>query len=69
MDIIASAVVYMIGYNIRLLPIIQSVAQLDATYAEDMPHDHRQSCVADNHAPREQQDAALVRHARLPDSP
>jgi type IV secretion system protein VirD4 len=25
------------GYNIRLLPIIQSMAQLDATYGKNMP--------------------------------
>lgn len=61
MDITALAVVYMVDYNIRLLPIIQGVAQLDATYAEDISHDCHQSCVADNHSPREQQDAATVR--------
>src|SRR3546814_12722537 len=33
-DIIASAVAYMAGYNVRLLPIIQSMAQLDATYGK-----------------------------------
>jgi type IV secretion system protein VirD4 len=57
-EIIASAVSYMAGYNIRLLPIIQSMAQLDATYGRDVSR-----TVITNHAlqivfaPREQQDA------------
>jgi type IV secretion system protein VirD4 len=57
-DIIASAVAYMAGYNIRLLPIIQSMAQLDATYGKDISR-----TIITNHAlqiiyaPREQQDA------------
>jgi len=57
-DIIASAVSYMAGYNVRLLPIIQSMAQLDATYGRDISR-----TIITNHAlqilyaPREQQDA------------
>ncbi|WP_369916355.1 type IV secretory system conjugative DNA transfer family protein [Xanthomonas sp. NCPPB 3005] len=57
-DIIASAVSYMAGYNVRLLPIIQSMAQLDATYGKDVSR-----TIITNHAlqilyaPREQQDA------------
>jgi type IV secretion system protein VirD4 len=57
-EIIASAVSYMSGYNIRLLPIIQSMAQLDATYGKDVSR-----TIITNHAlqivfaPREQQDA------------
>jgi type IV secretion system protein VirD4 len=57
-DIIASAVAYMAGYNIRLLPIIQSMAQMDATYGKDVAR-----TIITNHAlqiiyaPREQQDA------------
>ncbi|WDS36044.1 type IV secretory system conjugative DNA transfer family protein [Pseudoxanthomonas sp.] len=57
-DIIASAVSYMAGYNLRLLPIIQSMAQLDATYGKDVSR-----TIITNHAlqiiyaPREQQDA------------
>ncbi|SEO82652.1 type IV secretion system protein VirD4 [Luteibacter sp. UNC138MFCol5.1] len=57
-EIIASAVAYMAGYNIRLLPIIQSMAQLDAVYGKDVSR-----TVITNHAlqivyaPREQQDA------------
>src|SRR5687768_6883181 len=35
-DIIASAVAFMAGYNLRLLPVIQSMAQLDATYGKDV---------------------------------
>lgn len=57
-DIIATAVAYMAGYNLRLLPIIQSMAQLDATYGKDLSR-----TIITNHAlqilyaPREQQDA------------
>ena len=57
-EIIASAVSYMAGYNIRLLPIIQSMAQLDATYGREVSR-----TIITNHAlqilyaPREQQDA------------
>ena len=57
-DIISSAVSYMAGYNIRLLPIIQSVAQLDATYGKEVARtlitNHALQIV---YAPREQQDA------------
>lgn len=57
-EIIASAVAYMAGYNIRLLPIIQSMAQLDVAYGKDVSRS-----LITNHAlqiayaPREQQDA------------
>lgn len=57
-DIIAKAVSYMAGYNIRLLPIIQSLAQLDAAYGKESSR-----TLITNHAlqilytPREQQDA------------
>lgn len=57
-DIIASSVSYMAGYNIRLFPIIQSVAQLDAVYGKEYAR-----TIITNHAlqiiytPREQQDA------------
>ena len=57
-EIIASAVAYMAGYNIRLLPIIQSMAQLDAIYGKESAR-----TILTNHAlqilyaPREQQDA------------
>jgi type IV secretion system protein VirD4 len=57
-EIIATAVSYMAGYNIRLLPIIQSMSQLDATYGKDVSR-----TLITNHAlqivfaPREQQDA------------
>ncbi|MDV3467547.1 type IV secretory system conjugative DNA transfer family protein [Stenotrophomonas sp. C3(2023)] len=57
-DIIANAVSYMAGYNLRLLPIIQSMAQLDATYGKEVAR-----TLVTNHAlqiiyaPREQQDA------------
>ena len=57
-EIIATAVSYMAGYNIRLLPIIQSMAQLDATYGKDVSRtlitNHALQIV---YAPREQQDA------------
>src|SRR3546814_11422448 len=48
----------MAGYNVRLLPSIQSMAQLDATYGKDVARS-----IITNHAlqiiyaPREQQDA------------
>lgn len=57
-DILTNAVSYMAGYNIRLLPIIQSMAQLDATYGKEQAR-----TLITNHAlqilyaPREQQDA------------
>ena len=57
-DILATAVAYMAGYNLRLLPIIQSMAQLDAVYGKDVSR-----TIITNHAlqiiyaPREQQDA------------
>jgi type IV secretion system protein VirD4 len=57
-DIIATAVSYMAGYNIRLLPIIQSMAQLDATYGKEQARtlitNHALQII---YAPREQQDA------------
>src|SRR5690606_30642053 len=52
------AMAYMAGYNLRLLPVIQSMAQLDAVYGKDVAR-----ALATNHAlqvvfaPREQQDA------------
>lgn len=57
-EIIATAMAYMAGYNLRLLPVIQSMAQLDAVYGRDVAR-----ALATNHAmqvvfaPREQQDA------------
>lgn len=57
-DIISTAIAYMAGYNIRLLPIIQSMAQLDAVYGKDVSRtmitNHALQIV---YAPREQQDA------------
>lgn len=58
LDILASASAYMAGYNLRLLPVIQSLSQLDATYGKDTAR-----TLLTNHAlqivfaPREQQDA------------
>ncbi|MCB2018862.1 MAG: type IV secretory system conjugative DNA transfer family protein, partial [Hydrogenophaga sp.] len=57
-DILASAVSFMAGYNLRLMPIIQSPAQLEATYGKETAR-----TLMTNHAlriifaPREQQDA------------
>ncbi len=57
-DIIGRAVAYMAGYNLRLLPIVQSMAQLDAVYGREVSR-----TILTNHAlqivfsPREQQDA------------
>lgn len=57
-EIIAHAVSYMAGYNLRLLPIIQSMAQLDATYGKEkartLTTNHATQII---YAPREQQDA------------
>ena len=57
-EIIASAIAYMAGYNMRLLPIIQSMAQLDAVYGKDVSRtmitNHALQII---YAPREQQDA------------
>lgn len=57
-EIIAHAVSYIAGYNLRLLPIIQSMAQLDATYGKEKARtlvtNHATQIV---YAPREQQDA------------
>lgn len=56
--ILASAIGYIAGYNLRLLPVIQSMAQLDATYGKETAR-----TILTNHAlqiayaPREQQDA------------
>ncbi|UPG89140.1 type IV secretory system conjugative DNA transfer family protein [Luteibacter aegosomaticola] len=57
-DILASAVSFIAGYNLRLLPIIQSLSQLDAVYGRDVARSF-----VTNHAlqivytPREQRDA------------
>lgn len=57
-EIIASAISYMAGYNLRMLPIVQSMAQLDAVYGKEISR-----TIITNHAlqiifaPREQQDA------------
>lgn len=57
-DVIAKSVSYIAGYNIRLFPIIQSLAQLDSVYGKDVSR-----TLVTNHAlqilytPREQQDA------------
>jgi type IV secretion system protein VirD4 len=56
--ILASAVSFIAGYNLRLLPIIQSLSQLDAVYGRDVARSF-----VTNHAlkivytPREQRDA------------
>ena len=56
--IIAKAVSYMAGYNIRLLPIIQSIAQLESVYGKEdsrtMITNHALQIL---YAPREQKDA------------
>jgi type IV secretion system protein VirD4 len=57
-DILASAVSFIAGYNLRLLPIIQSTSQLEAVYGADVARSF-----VTNHAlqivytPREQRDA------------
>ncbi|QDE41486.1 type IV secretory system conjugative DNA transfer family protein [Luteibacter pinisoli] len=57
-DVLAHAVSFIAGYNLRLLPIIQSVSQLEAVYGADVAR-----TLITNHAlqivytPREQRDA------------
>lgn len=57
-DVIADAVGFMAGYNLRLLPIVQSLAQLESTYGQEAAR-----TIVANHAlqivfaPREQRDA------------
>lgn len=57
-DIFVSAIPYSAGYNLRFLPIIQSMAQLDAVYGKENAR-----TIITNHAlqiiyaPREQRDA------------
>jgi type IV secretion system protein VirD4 len=57
-DIIANAVSFMAGYNLRLMPIVQSLSQLESTYGREVAR-----TLVTNHAlriifaPREQQDA------------
>ena len=57
-EIISTAIAYLAGYNMRLLPVIQSMAQLDAVYGKDVARtlltNHALQIV---YAPREQQDA------------
>lgn len=57
-DIIARAVAYMAGYNLRLLSIVQSVAQLESVYgradARTFVTNHAMQII---YAPREQKDA------------
>lgn len=57
-DIIAHAVGFMAGYNLRLLPVIQSLSQLESVYGKEQARN-----IVTNHAlqivfsPREQRDA------------
>nr|WP_183423842.1 type IV secretory system conjugative DNA transfer family protein [Luteibacter sp. Sphag1AF] len=57
-EIISSAIAYIAGYNLRLVPVIQSMSQLNAVYG----HENARTIIT-NHAlqiifaPREQQDA------------
>ena len=57
-DIIAKAVSYMAGYNLRLAPIIQSVSQLTSVYGqEDARTFITNHALQIMYAPREQKDA------------
>ncbi|RQU79329.1 type IV secretory system conjugative DNA transfer family protein [Burkholderia cenocepacia] len=56
--IIARAVAYMAGYNLRLLAIIQSVAQLESVYGRDDARTFATNCALQLlYPPREQKDA------------
>ena len=61
-EILASAVGYLAGYNLRLLPVIQSMAQLDATYGKETARtlitNHALQIV---YAPREQRTRTITR--------
>lgn len=63
-EIMAHAVSYIAGYNLRLMPIIQSIAQLETTYgkgdAKNFVTNHAMQIV---YAPREQEDANKVSEA------
>lgn len=58
LEIFASAISFMAGYNLRAMPIIQSMSQLESVYGKDIAR-----TLVTNHAlqilfaPREQQDA------------
>nr|WP_283254781.1 type IV secretory system conjugative DNA transfer family protein [Luteimonas galliterrae] len=58
LEIFASAISFMAGYNLRAMPIIQSMSQLESVYGKDVAR-----TLVTNHAlqivfaPREQQDA------------
>lgn len=57
--ILAKAVAYMAGYNLRLLPIFQSVSQLADVYGEHIARTLIANCALQIYfAPREQKDAA-----------
>lgn len=63
-EIMAKSVSYIAGYNLRLMPIIQSIAQLETTYgkgdAKNFVTNHAMQIV---YAPREQEDANKVSEA------
>lgn len=63
-EIMAKSVAYIAGYNLRLMPIIQSIAQLETTYgkgdAKNFVTNHAMQIV---YAPREQEDANKVSEA------
>lgn len=62
--ILADAVSFIAGYNLRLLPIIQSIVQLEGTYGKDIAKNfvinHAMQIV---YAPRDQEDANKVSEA------
>lgn len=60
-DVIARGIGFMPGYNMRLLVIIQSIAQLSATYGKDTARAIRTACACHIHfAPNEQDDAEEI---------
>ena len=63
-EIMAKAVSYIAGYNLRLMPIIQSISQLETTYgkgdAKNFVINHAMQIV---YAPRDQDDANKVSEA------
>ncbi|WP_157266356.1 type IV secretory system conjugative DNA transfer family protein [Azohydromonas aeria] len=60
-DVIARGIGFMPGYNMRLLIIIQSLAQLSATYGKDTARAIRTACACHVcFAPNEQEDAEEI---------
>lgn len=57
-SVLASAIGYLAGYNLRVLTVIQSLSQLERCYGKEDARTYRTNCAAQiMYAPREQADA------------